>query len=77
MGTVNIWNQIDTGYKLGIKRHNGQVFKNRDILEKILNCVECSGNYKLSWWKSYIKNQGVFRGWEVPCVKRDSMLWLC
>jgi len=47
LGTVNIRNQIDAGYKLGIKRHNEQVSKNRDFLEKILNRVKFCGNYEL------------------------------
>lgn len=47
LGTMDIRSQIDSGYKLGIKRHNEQVSKNRNILEKILNCVKFCGNYEL------------------------------
>ncbi|VVC30074.1 Ribonuclease H-like domain,HAT, C-terminal dimerisation domain,Domain of unknown function DUF4371 [Cinara cedri] len=62
LGTVN----IDAGYKLGIKRHNEQVYKNRDVLEKILNCVKFCGKYELPLCdrdvKVKSKNQGVFCG---------------
>lgn len=64
--TVNILSQIDSGYKIGIKRHNEQVSKNRDLLEKILNCVKFCGNYELPLRghdeKVSSKNHGVFRG---------------
>ncbi|XP_008188288.1 zinc finger MYM-type protein 1-like [Acyrthosiphon pisum] len=78
LGTVNIRNQIDAGYKLGIKRHNEQVSKNRDILEKILNCVKFCGNYELPLRghdeKVTSKNQGVFRGLIDLCSNLDPNL---
>ncbi|XP_025413812.1 uncharacterized protein LOC112685954 [Sipha flava] len=63
---MDIRSRIDSGYKLGIKRHNELVSKNRNILEKILNCVKCCGNYELPLRghdeKISSKNRGVFRG---------------
>lgn len=78
MGTVNIRNQIDAGYKLGIKRHNEQVSKNRDILEKILNRVKFCGNYELPLRghdeKITSKNHVVFRGLIDLCSNLDPNL---
>lgn len=75
---MDIKSQIDSGYKLGIKRHNEQVSKNRNILEKILNCVKICGNYELPLRghdeKMTSKNQGVFRGLINLCSDFDPSL---
>jgi hypothetical protein len=75
---MDIRSQIDNGYKLGIKRHNELVYKNRNIFEKILNCVKFCGNYKLPLRghdeKILSKNQGVFRGSINLCSDLDPSL---
>ncbi|XP_050435438.1 zinc finger MYM-type protein 1-like [Adelges cooleyi] len=77
LGTIDT-SKIDSGYKLEIKRHNEQVAKNRDILEKILNCVKFCGNHELPLRghdeKISSKNQGVFHGLINLCSDLDPRL---
>jgi hypothetical protein len=75
---MDIRNQIDSGYKLRIKRYNELVSKNRNVLEKILNCVKFCGNYELPLRghdeKISSKNQVVFRGLINLCLDLDPSL---
>jgi hypothetical protein len=75
---MDIRSRIDSGYKLGIKRHNELVSKNRNIFEKILNCVKFCRNYQLPLRghdeKISSKNQGVFRGLINLCSDLDPSL---
>ncbi|VVC41002.1 Domain of unknown function DUF4371 [Cinara cedri] len=38
---------MDSGYKVGIQRHNQEVDKNRYILDKIQNCIQFYGKHNL------------------------------
>jgi hypothetical protein len=75
---MDIRSQINSGYKLGINRHNELVSKNRNILEKILNCVKFYGNCELPLCgydeKISSKNQGVFHGLINFCSDLDPSL---
>ena len=46
LGTVNIGQQIDSGYATYIRRHNGQVTKNH-VISKLINCVRFCGKFEL------------------------------
>jgi len=43
LGSINIPDEMNTGYKVGIQRHNEEFDKNCYILDKILNY------YKMLW----------------------------
>ena len=40
VGNVNIAEEIDSGYRLFLVRHNERVTKNRDALSKIIDCLK-------------------------------------
>lgn len=66
LGTINILDKMNTGYKIGIQRHNGEVDKNRYILDKIVNCIKFCGKHNLPLRGHNEKissiNKGVFLG---------------
>ncbi len=39
-GKLSIAEQLDEGYRIGIRRHNEEVTKNRHILSRIIDCVK-------------------------------------
>ena len=47
VGNVNIAEEIDSGYRLFIVRHNERVTKNRDALSKIIDCLKFCGKFEL------------------------------
>ena len=66
LGTVNIGQQIDSGYAAFIHRHNEQVDKNRQILSRIISCIKFCGKFELPLRghneTTQSKNPGVFLG---------------
>ena len=47
LGTVNIGQQIDSGYAAFIHRHNEQVDKNRQIVSRIISCIKFCEKFEL------------------------------
>lgn len=47
-GRVNIAPQLDEGYRIGIRRNNKKVDKNRHILCKIIDCIKFCGAFELA-----------------------------
>lgn len=45
---VNTAAQLDEGYRIGIRKHNEEVDKNRHILSKIIDCVKFCGAFELA-----------------------------
>uniref|UniRef100_H2ZT00 DUF4371 domain-containing protein n=1 Tax=Latimeria chalumnae TaxID=7897 RepID=H2ZT00_LATCH len=65
-GSVNIITQLDESYRVGIRKHNEEVDKNRYILSKLIDCVHFCGAFELALrghneTESSL-NPGVFRG---------------
>ena len=65
-GKINIAAQLDEGYRIGIRKHNEEVDKNRHILSKIIDCVKFCGAFELALRghgeNEGSENPGVFRG---------------
>ncbi|XP_073337216.1 zinc finger MYM-type protein 1-like [Pagrus major] len=65
-GKINISSQLDEGYRIGIRKHNEEVDKNRHILSKIIDCVKFCGAFELALRghdeSEGSENPGVFRG---------------
>ena len=65
-GTVNIGQQIDSGYAAFIHRHNEQVDKNHQILSRIISCIKFYEKFELPLRghdeTTQSKNPGVFLG---------------
>ncbi|XP_063755768.1 zinc finger MYM-type protein 1-like [Eleginops maclovinus] len=65
-GKINISSQLDEGYRVGIRKHNEEVDKNRHILSKIIDCVKFCGAFELALRghdeSESSENPGVFRG---------------
>ena len=48
-GRLSIAEQLDEGYRIGIRKHNEEVRKNRHIiLSRIINCVKFCGAFQLA-----------------------------
>ncbi|XP_051790305.1 zinc finger MYM-type protein 1-like [Erpetoichthys calabaricus] len=47
-GRLSIAEQLDEGYRIGIRRHNEEVTKNRHILSRIIDCVKFCGAFELA-----------------------------
>ena len=66
LGTVNIGQQIDSGYIAFIYRHNEQVDKNCQILSRIVSYIRFCGKFELPLRghdkTTQSKNPGVFLG---------------
>ncbi|XP_065117720.1 zinc finger MYM-type protein 1-like [Paramisgurnus dabryanus] len=63
-GKLSIAEQLDEGYRIGIKRHNEEVTKNRHILSRIIDCVKFCGAFELALHRhdGSSDNPGIFRG---------------
>ncbi|KAK0145330.1 hypothetical protein N1851_009218 [Merluccius polli] len=48
LGRVNITTQLDEGHRIGVRKHNEEVDKNRHILSKIIDCVKFCGPFELA-----------------------------
>ncbi|XP_008273895.1 zinc finger MYM-type protein 1-like [Stegastes partitus] len=56
-GRVSIAEQLDEGYRAGIRRHNEEVTKNRHILSRIIDCVKFCGAFELAL-RGYDESEG-------------------
>jgi hypothetical protein len=78
LGTINIFDKIDSGYTIWIQRHNEEIDKNRYILETILNCIKFCGQHNLPLRdpieKINFNNKGVFIGVTESCKDLDVSL---
>ncbi|XP_051808999.1 zinc finger MYM-type protein 1-like isoform X2 [Acanthochromis polyacanthus] len=65
-GRANIAAQLDDGYRIGIRKHNEEVDKNRHVLSKIIDCIKFCGAFELALRghdeSESSENPGVFRG---------------
>ncbi|XP_073450943.1 zinc finger MYM-type protein 1-like isoform X1 [Aquarana catesbeiana] len=63
-GKCSIAKQLDEGYRMGIRRHNEEVTKNRQILSRIIDCMKFCGAFELALHGSdeSSDNPGIFRG---------------
>ncbi|RXN05739.1 zinc finger MYM-type 1-like protein [Labeo rohita] len=65
-GKLSIAQQLDEGYRIGIRRHNEEVTKNRHILSRIIDCVKFCGAFELALRghdeSEGSDNPGIFRG---------------
>ncbi|KAL1279200.1 hypothetical protein QQF64_025873 [Cirrhinus molitorella] len=65
-GKLSIAEQLDEGYRIGIRRHNEEVRKNRHILSRIIDCVKFCGAFELALRghdeSQSSDNPGIFRG---------------
>ncbi|XP_030267317.1 zinc finger MYM-type protein 1-like isoform X2 [Sparus aurata] len=77
-GRVNIGEQLNEGYRLGIRKHNEEVDKNRHILYKIIDCVKFCGAFELALRghdeSESSENPGVFKGLVDFVASLDSVL---
>jgi hypothetical protein len=78
LGTINIFDKIDSDYKIRIQRHNEGIDKNHYILENILNCIRFCGQHNLPLRghneKINSNNKGVFIGVIELCKDLDVSL---
>ncbi|XP_058629145.1 zinc finger MYM-type protein 1-like isoform X2 [Onychostoma macrolepis] len=65
-GKLSIAEQLDDGYRIGFRRHNEEVTKNRHILSRIIDCVKFCGAFELVLRghdeSETSDNPGIFRG---------------
>lgn len=65
-GRASIATQLDEGYRIGIRRHNEEVTKNRHISSRIIDCIKFCGAFELALRghdeSETSENPGVFRG---------------
>ncbi|RXN12340.1 zinc finger MYM-type 1-like protein [Labeo rohita] len=65
-GKLSIAQQLDEGYRIGIRRHNEEVTKNRHILSRIIDYVKFCGAFELALRghdeSEGSDNPGIFRG---------------
>ncbi|XP_040195568.1 uncharacterized protein LOC120928571 [Rana temporaria] len=65
-GKRSIVEQLDASYRIGIRRHNEEVTKNRHILSRIIDCVKFCGAFELALRghdeSERSENPGIFRG---------------
>lgn len=66
MGKIDIRIQLDSAYRMNIKRQNEQVTKNRYVLSKLIDCINFCGAFELALRghdeSEESSNPGVFRG---------------
>lgn len=66
LGKVDIRCQLDTAYRLNIKKMNDDVSKNRYILGKLIDCIKFCGKFELALRghdeTESSNNPGIFRG---------------
>ncbi|XP_063046928.1 zinc finger MYM-type protein 1-like [Engraulis encrasicolus] len=65
-GRLSIREQLDEGYRVGIRKHNEEVTKKRHILSRIIDCVKFCGAFELALRghdeSADSNNPGVFLG---------------
>lgn len=78
LGKVNIKENLSEAYKLSIIEHNNKVRMNREILSKIIDCIEFCGDYEIPLRghdeTENSLNPGIFRGLINFAKKLDSDL---
>ncbi|KAK0152292.1 Zinc finger MYM-type protein 1 [Merluccius polli] len=47
-GRLSIAEQLNEGYRIGIRKHNEEVTKNRHILSRIIDCIKFCGVFELA-----------------------------
>ncbi|XP_048085448.1 zinc finger MYM-type protein 1-like [Alosa alosa] len=66
LGKPSLAEQLEEGYRIGFRRHNEDVIKNRHILSRIIDSVKCSGAFDLALRGhdecESLNNTGIFRG---------------
>ena len=77
-GKINISAQLDEGYRIGIRKHNEEVDKNRHVLSKIIDCVKFCGAFEIALRghdeSESSENPGVFRGLVDLVASLDAVL---
>lgn len=77
-GRLSIAEQLDEGYRIGIRKHNEEVRKNRHILSRIIDCVKFCGAFELALRghdeSENSDNPGIFRGLVDVVASLDSAL---
>ncbi|XP_039648866.1 zinc finger MYM-type protein 1-like [Perca fluviatilis] len=77
-GRVSIAEQLDEGYRIGIRRHNEEVTKHRHILSTIIDRVKFCGAFELALRghdeSESSDNPGMFRGWVDFAASLDGAL---
>ncbi|XP_067249008.1 zinc finger MYM-type protein 1-like isoform X2 [Chanodichthys erythropterus] len=65
-GKVSLAEQLGENYRIGIRRHNEEVIKNRHILSRIIDCVKFCGAFELALHghdeRESSDDPGIFRG---------------
>ncbi|XP_063749607.1 zinc finger MYM-type protein 1-like [Eleginops maclovinus] len=78
LGKANIATQLEKGYRIGVKKHNEEVDKNRHVLSKIIDCVKFCGDFELDLRgheeTETSGNPGGFRGLVDRVASLDSVL---
>ena len=77
-GKINISAQLDEGYRIGIRKHNEEVDKNRQVLSKIIDCEKFCGAFEIALRghdeSESSENPGVFRGLVDLVASLDAVL---
>lgn len=77
-GRLSIAKQLNEGYRIGIRKHNEEVTRNRHILSRIIDCVKFCGAFEfvLSGHdeSESSDNPGIFRGLEDFVASLDNAL---
>lgn len=78
LGRANIATQLDEGHRLGVRKHNEEVDRNRHILSKIIDCIKFCGAFELALRghdeTESSDNPGVFRGLVDLVASLDTVL---
>ncbi|KAK0131414.1 Zinc finger MYM-type protein 1 [Merluccius polli] len=65
-GRLSIAEQLNEGYRIGIRKHNEEVTRNRHILSRIVDCVKFCGAFEVALRghdeSESSDNPGIFRG---------------
>lgn len=78
IGKVDIRCQLDSAYRLSVKKYNENVSKNRYILGKLIDCIKFCGKFELALRghdeTENSNNPGIFRGLVSLMSELDSVL---
>ena len=78
LGRVNIQNQLDSAYRLNVKKHNEEVKHNRYILSKLIDCIKFCGAFEVALRghdeRETSSNPGIFRGLVNLLAEVDNVL---
>uniref|UniRef100_A0A8C5GCS7 Zinc finger MYM-type protein 1-like n=1 Tax=Gouania willdenowi TaxID=441366 RepID=A0A8C5GCS7_GOUWI len=63
LGRASIATQLDENHRLGVRKHNEEVDRNRHVLSKIIDCsIKFCGAFELAFEPESSDDPGVFRG---------------